>query len=66
MTIKELYDIVLEKIPSHIKPINKFNKPVFTISEAYPGVWLEHLYDSIMYGMLFDDLEPHTRLFIHE
>jgi len=55
MTIKELYDMVLQKIPSHIKCINKFNKPVFVVSDSYPGIWLEHLYDSIMYGMLFND-----------
>lgn len=56
MKIKEIYNQVLNKINTeHIKCINNMDKPLFLISTAYPGVWLEHVYDSIMYAKLFDD-----------
>ena len=41
--IKKLYETVLERIyTAHIKPFPDFPEPVFLISDAYPGVWLEH------------------------
>ena len=56
MNIKEIYDQVINKIKNdHIKCINNMDKPLFLISTAYPGVWLEHVYDSIMYAKLFND-----------
>lgn len=56
MSIKEIYDCVINKIEKdHIKCINNMDKPLFLISTAYPGVWLEHVYDSIMYAKLFND-----------
>ena len=56
MRIKQIYNQVLNKINTeHIKCINNMDKPLFLISTAYPGVWLEHVYDSIMYAKLFDD-----------
>lgn len=56
MKIKRIYDKVIEKINSdHIKCINNMDKPLFLISTAYPGVWLEHVYDSVMYAKLFND-----------
>ena len=33
------------------------NNPLILVSSTYPGVWLEHVYDSIMYGYLFKDNE---------
>ena len=54
--LEEKLEFVRNKIKNeHIKCISNINKPMFMISNAYPGVWLEHVYDSIMYGNLFDD-----------
>ncbi len=56
MDIKKIYNDVINKIQSeHIKCINKMDNPLFLISTAYPGVWLEHVYDSLMYAKLFND-----------
>ena len=56
MDKKELYDIALKKLKEeNIKCICNMDKPLLTISNAYPGVWLEHVYDSIMYAKLFND-----------
>lgn len=56
MGYKELYDIALNKINNeHIKSIHGIKEPMIMISNAYPGVWLEHVYDSIIYGDLFND-----------
>ena len=30
-------------------------KPLFLISECYPGIWLEHIYDSVFYASLNPD-----------
>ncbi|MCR5350201.1 MAG: hypothetical protein K6E20_04325 [Acholeplasmatales bacterium] len=54
--IFELYDMVCKKFKEeHIKSIGPIKEPLIMISNAYPGAWLEHVYDSIMYGNLFDD-----------
>ncbi len=56
MTYKELYDIAFNKINNeHIKTIYNMKDPMIMISNAYPGVWLEHVYDSIIYGDLTND-----------
>lgn len=34
--------------------LRTIKNPVMLISEAYPGVWLEHVYDAV----LFSKLEP--------
>ena len=31
----------------HIDCFKGMDKPLFLISEAYPGIWLEHVYDSV-------------------
>ena len=31
----------------HIDCFDGMDKPLFLISEAYPGIWLEHVYDSV-------------------
>ena len=52
----KLYDIAIKKLKEeNIKCICNMDKPLLTISNAYPGVWLEHVYDSIMYAKLFND-----------
>ncbi len=54
--IKDIYEEVINKINNeHIKKITNISTPLFMISNTYKGVWLEHVYDSIMYGNLFDD-----------
>lgn len=40
----------IEKI--HIGCFKGMEKPLFLISNQYPGVWLEHVYDSIFYASL--------------
>ena len=34
----------------HIGCFEGMDKPLFLISEAYPGIWLEHVYDSVFYA----------------
>ena len=36
----------------HIKRIAGFEKPILLISSEYPGLWLEHVYDSVFYATL--------------
>ena len=50
--IQEKYDLVLDRIKNiHIKHFPGFPEPVFLISNTYPGVWLEHVYDAISWAM---------------
>jgi len=39
----------IEKV--HIAPFLGMKDPVFLISDTYPGVWLEHVYDSVFYAL---------------
>jgi len=49
--IVKLYNEVSERIEKlHIACFKEMNKPLFLISDTYPGVWLEHVYDSIFYA----------------
>ncbi len=60
----KLYDIAIKKLKEeNIKCICNMDKPLLTISNAYPGVWLEHVYDSIMYAKLFNDTSKIASLF---
>ena len=34
----------------HIGCFQGMEKPLFLISETYPGIWLEHVYDSVFYA----------------
>ena len=43
----------------HIGKLNGADKDIFLIGEAYPGVWLEHVYDSVMYAKLFPGKGKH-------
>ena len=52
MTREELRNIIeirLEK--EHISCFEGMDKPLFLISTTYPGVWLEHVYDSVFYAL---------------
>jgi hypothetical protein len=45
--IKEIYGIIEENIEKkHVGKLNGSEKELFLIGEAYPGVWLEHVYDN--------------------
>lgn len=51
--IARQYRIVMERIRSvHIKAFPGHPEPVFLISDAYPGVWLEHVYDAVCWAKL--------------
>lgn len=39
----------------HIKCFPGYDRPVFLISNAYPGVWLEHAFDAVAYARLTED-----------
>ncbi len=52
--IKELY----MQAEHHMKNVNisrfdGIDKPLFLVSSSYPGVWLEHIYDSLFYADLY-------------
>lgn len=47
--IKEYYKLAIENIEQkHLINFKGHTKPLFLISESYPGVWLEHVYDSVL------------------
>ena len=53
-------DDILNEIRSrldtvHIGCFKGMSKPLFLISEQYPGVWLEHVYDAVFYAMQYPD-----------
>lgn len=51
--ITELYNEVMDRIKNiHIASFGNMDKPLFLISEQYPGLWIEHVYDSIMLAKL--------------
>lgn len=53
MDIKAKYAAALERIEgAHIKSFPGQAGPVFLISTTYPGVWLEHVYDAVLYARL--------------
>ena len=37
----------------HIACFQGMDKPLFLISDNYPGVWLEHVYDSVFYAKMY-------------
>lgn len=47
--IKLIYDEVMQKIKNeHIVCFKDMDEPLFLISEQYPGLWMEHIYDSVL------------------
>ena len=51
--IREICDIIEDRIRNvHIGCFNGLDKPLFLISETYPGLWLEHAYDAVFYASL--------------
>lgn len=45
----------------HIDCFKGMDKPLFLISEAYPGIWLEHVYDSVFLATM-----DKTKLYLAE
>lgn len=53
--IKMICDMIMERIQKvHISCFKDMDEPLFLISEQYPGLWMEHVYDSV----LLANLEP--------
>jgi len=51
--VKTIHDEIIERIETkHIGCFTGRDKPLFLISETYPGVWMEHIYDAVFYAML--------------
>ena len=51
--IAALYAMAVERIEkAHIACFRGMEKPLFLISEQYPGLWLEHVYDSVLLAQL--------------
>ena len=50
---KDIYHEVIEHIETkNICCFSGREKPLFLISETYPGVWMEHIYDGVFYAKL--------------
>ncbi len=51
--VKKIYDEVMDKIKNvHIACFKDMEKPLFLISEQYPGLWMEHTYDSVFFAKM--------------
>ena len=52
-SITAYYELVYDKITKeHIGFFQGYDKPVFLISNEYPGIWLEHVYDAIFFAAM--------------
>lgn len=51
----ELYEEVLRKAKDHIGLFGDLDKPLFRISDTYNGVWLEHVYDAVIFAYMFPE-----------
>lgn len=52
MDKNEIYDITKNRLDTvHIGCFDGMDKPLLLISTQYPGIWLEHVYDSVFYAM---------------
>ncbi len=52
MTVSEICKEIEKRLDTvHIGCFEGMDKPLFLISEAYPGIWLEHVYDSVFLAM---------------
>ena len=67
--VKEIVKTIEKRLNGiHIGVMDGESEPVLLISADYPGVWLEHVYDSLMYARLYEGnehiAENTVRLFI--
>jgi len=52
-TIKEIYREAMNRIQNvYVTCFKDTEQPLFLISEQYPGLWLEHVHDSVMLATL--------------
>ncbi len=55
--IRADYDTVMKRIRNiHIKCFPGHPEPLFLISNTYPGIWLEHVYDAIAWARMEPDM----------
>lgn len=60
--VKEIYAAAEQHMKNdNIGYFEGFDKPLFRISNVYPGVWLEHLYDSVFYAKLYPGENEYMR-----
>lgn len=51
--IKSIYDMIMDRMKNvHISCFKGMEEPLFLISEQYPGLWMEHVYDSVLLATL--------------
>ena len=51
--VREIAGIAEDRIRNvHIRCFSGLDKPLFLISETYPGLWLEHAYDAVFYASM--------------
>ena len=51
--VRELYQVVEDRLRDiHVRCFDGMEKPLLFISDTYPGVWLEHVYDAVFYATL--------------
>lgn len=51
--IKMIYDEIMTRIRNvHISCFKGMTEPLFLISDQYPGLWMEHTYDSVIFAQL--------------
>ncbi len=54
--INVFFNLALNRIKDkHIGCFKGHEKPVFLISDTYPGVWLEHAYDSVFFAKMYPE-----------
>lgn len=62
MTTQEIYNITNHRLDTvHVGCFEGMDKPLLLISTAYPGIWLEHVYDSVFYA-----IQDKTKLYLAE
>lgn len=64
---KACYDILERTRSVHLRNIANSDGPVFYISDHYPGVWMEHIYDGLVWADLSGENEVaknYVKLFI--
>lgn len=54
--VKEICGEIIDRVENiHIGVFEDLTRDVFLISEQYPGVWLEHVYDAVFYAKMFPE-----------
>lgn len=53
MDIQKIAKIAADRIRTvHIGRFKRMSEPLLLISEQYPGLWMEHVYDSVLYASM--------------